>query len=86
MSEISEVMRVCAKLLQSCPTLCDAMDYSLPASCPWDSPGKNIGMCYHTLFQGIFLNNESNLCFLCLLHWQEGSLPLASPGEAQVES
>ena len=31
-----------AKLLQSCLTLCDPMDVSLPGSlCPWDFPGKN---------------------------------------------
>ena len=28
---------------QSCPILCDPMDYSPPGSCPWDSPGKNTG-------------------------------------------
>ena len=27
--------------------------------------------------QGIFLAQGSNSCLLCLLHWQEGSLPLA---------
>ena len=26
---------------QSCPTLCDPMDCSLPGSCPWNFPGKN---------------------------------------------
>ena len=32
-----------AKSLQSCPTLCNPMDYSQPIRllCPWDSPGKN---------------------------------------------
>ena len=29
-----------AKSLQSCPTLCNPMDCSLPSSCPWDSPGQ----------------------------------------------
>ena len=35
---------------QSCPTLCYPMDYSLPGSsfCPWDSPGKNIGVGCHS--------------------------------------
>ena len=33
---------------QSCPTLCD------PTVSPWDSPGKNTGMGYHSLLQGIF--------------------------------
>ena len=54
-----------------------------PASllCPWDSPGKNAGVGCHFLLQGIFPTQGSNLCLLCLLHWQVGSLPLASPGK-----
>ena len=49
--------------------------------CPWDSQGKNTAVGYHFLLQGIFLIQELNSCLLCLLHWQEGSLPLASPGK-----
>ena len=41
--------------------------------CPWDSPGKNVGVGCHSLLQGIFPTKKSNLC---LLHWQAGSLPL----------
>ena len=40
-----------AKLLQSCPTLCDPTDGSPPGSCPWDSPGKNTGVGCHFLLQ-----------------------------------
>ena len=40
-----------AKLLQSCPTLCDPIDGSPPGSCPWDSPGKNPGVGCHFLLQ-----------------------------------
>ena len=29
--------------------------------CPWDSPGKNTGVGCHSLLQGIFLTQESNL-------------------------
>ena len=43
---------------------------------PRDSPGKNTGAGCHFLFQGIFPTQGSNLCLLCLLHWQENSLPL----------
>ena len=43
-----------SKLLQSCLTLCNAMDYSPPGSCPWDSPGKDTGVGFHVLLQGIF--------------------------------
>ena len=65
-----------AKLLQLCLTLCDHMDCSLPASsvlCP--------GVGCHFLLQGIFQTQGSNRCLFCLLHWQEGSLPLAPPGK-----
>ena len=42
-----------------------------------DSPGKNTGVGCHTLLQGIFLIQGSNLHLFCLLHWQVDSLPLA---------
>ena len=39
-----------AKLLQSCPTLCNPIDGSPPeAPRPWDSPGKNTGVGCHFL-------------------------------------
>ena len=42
-----------AQLLQSCPTLCNPMDYSLPSSSVHgDSSGKNTGVGCHFLFQG----------------------------------
>ena len=38
---------------QSCLTLCDPMDCSLPGSyCPWDSPDKNTGVGCSALLQG----------------------------------
>ena len=56
---------VCAKLLQSCLTLCNPMDCSLPRLlCPWDSPDKNTGVGSHSLLQGIFLTQESDLGLL----------------------
>ena len=36
--------------------------------CPWNSPGKNTGVNYHSLLQGIFLTQGSHLCLLRLLH------------------
>ena len=45
-----------------------------------DSPGKNTGVGYHALFQGIFLTQGLNPCLLWFLHWQEGSLPLRHKG------
>ena len=51
--------------------------------CPWNSPGKNTGIGCHALLQGIFLTQGSNLCLLCLLHWQANSLPLMPPGKPE---
>ena len=46
---------------QSCPILCDSMDYNPPSSSVHeDSPGKNIGMGCHALLQGIFPTQGSN--------------------------
>ena len=70
-----------AKSLQSCPTLCDPMDCSLPSSSVrGDSPGKNTEVGCHGLLQGIFLTQGLNRQLLLLLHRQVGSLPLAPPG------
>ena len=42
-------------VVQSCPTVCDPMDCSLPgSSVHGDSPGKNAGAGCHALLQGIF--------------------------------
>ena len=38
--------------------------------CPWDSPGKNNGVDYCFLLQGIFLTQGLNLHLLCLLHFR----------------
>ena len=54
---------ICYKVLgiQSCPTLCDPMDCSLPgSSVHGDSPGKNIEMGCHALLQVIFLTQGLN--------------------------
>ena len=40
------------------------------------------GVCCHALLQRIFLTQRSNPNFLCLLHWQTGSLP---PGKPNLE-
>ena len=76
-------VRVCAVLLQSCPSdsLCPYGLQPTGLLCPWDSPGKNTGVGCHALLQGIFLTQGSNPCVLCLLHWQVGSLPLVPPGK-----
>ena len=46
---------------QSCPTLWDPMDYSLPgSSIHEDSPGQNTGAGCHAFLQGIFPTQGSN--------------------------
>ena len=51
---------VCESLI--CVWLCNVMDCRL--LCPWNSPGKNTRVGNHSLLQGIFLTQESNLGFL----------------------
>ena len=71
-----------AKLLQSCPTLCDPMDCSPP------------GSSVHGILQAgmlewiaIFFSRKSSQrrdqthVSLCLLHWRADSLPLVPPGK-----
>ena len=38
---------------------------------PWVSPGKSTGGGYHALLQEIFLTQESDPLFLCLLHCRQ---------------
>ena len=49
--------------------------------CPWNFPGKNIGVGCLFPLHGIFRTQGSNLCLLCVLHWQADSLPLSPPGK-----
>ena len=75
---------VCAKLLQSCPTLCNPMNCILPGfSVHGDSLDKYTRVGCHFLLQRIFPTQGSKPHLLPLLHWQEGSLPLAPPSKHQ---
>ena len=71
-SESREALSVCAVLClvaQSCPTLCNPMDCSLPgSSIHEDSPGKNTGVASLSLLQGISWTQESNQG---LLHFRQ---------------
>ena len=59
-----------AKSFQSCPTLCDPMDYSQPGSSLQGTlsglfyTGKNTGVSCHGLLQVIFLTWRSNSCLV----------------------
>ena len=66
----------------SCVWLCATL-WTLVARlfCPRDSPAMNTGVGCYALLQDIFPTQRSNLCLLCLLHWQAGSLPLLPPGK-----
>ena len=69
-----------AKLLQSCQTLCNPVDFSPPVS------------SFHGILQaripewvaGDLPDPGSNPCLLCLLNWQVGSLKLAPPGKPHI--
>ena len=52
----------------------------------WAFPGKNTGVGCLFPLQGIFPTQGSNLCLLCLLHWQVCSLPLGPLGKPQILS
>ena len=72
------------KGMNTCSVMSDSLPlhglYPVRLLCPWDFPGKNTGVGCHFLLQGIFLTQGSNLCLLCLLHWQADSLPLGPLG------
>ena len=59
-----------AKSLQSCPTLCNPIDWTMQPtrlSGPWDSPGKNIGVGCHFLLQYMKVKSESEVAQSCQL-------------------
>ena len=76
-----EFLKVC---VFSRPVVFDSLEsYGLQPVrllCPWDFSSKNTGVDYHFLLQEIFPSQGSNLCLLCLLHWQADSLPLSHLG------
>ena len=71
-----------AKLLQSCPIVCNPQGLLPPGfSVCWVFQAKITGIGCHFLLQGIFLTQGSNPCILCPLHWQADSSPLVPPGK-----
>ena len=70
-----------AKSLQSCLTLCDPIDGSPPVSPrPWDSSGKNTGVCCHFLLQCMKVKSVSEVAqsYLTLSDPMDCSLPGSS--------
>ena len=79
-----------AKSLQSCSTLCDPMDFSLPGSSvhgipqarilKWVAmPSSRVSSGYPGSMQWLDLH------LLCLLHWQVGASLLVPPGKSTEE-
>ena len=64
----------CCLVAQLYQTLCDPMDYSLTGSSIHGISQAGILEWAAISFQGIFLDQRSNLC---LLHWWADSLPLS---------
>ena len=58
------VYAAAAKLLQSCPTLCDPIDGSQPGL-PWDSPSKDTGVDCHFLLQCMKVKTEKEVAQSC---------------------
>ena len=77
-------MGVRAKSLQSCQTLCNPMECSLPGFYLHGILQARIQGGLPFLLQGNFPTQGLNPCLLCLLHWQAGSLPLVPPGKPYV--
>ena len=71
---------MCAKLLQSCPTLCNSMVCG--------PPGSSVhGILQARMLERVAMSSSRGLpdpgiesVSLSLLHWQVGSLPLVPPG------
>ena len=72
---------VCA---QSCPTLCDPMDCSLPGSLTMEFSRQEYWSGLPFPSPGTFLIQGLKPHLLHLLHWQEDSLPLCHLGSLNV--
>ena len=50
---------------QSCPILCEPMDYPARLLCPWNFPGENTGVGCHSLLRGSYRPRDRTL-FSCI--------------------
>ena len=72
---------LCAQSLQSCPTLCDPMVCSPPASSDHGIlQARILGMGCYVLLQGIFPTQGLNPSLLHLLHCKQTLYPLSHLG------
>ena len=82
--QLHKYVNVCV-CVQSCVTLCDSMDYSLPGSSVHGIPqAKLLREGCHFLLQGIVPTQGSNPRLFCFLFWQADSLPLAPHGKPKI--
>ena len=86
------VKKVKVLVTQSCPTLCDPKDCSLPGSCVHGISQARTGFLQARILEWLPCPPPGDLpdpgiepTSLCLLHWQVGSLPLAPPGKGQAK-
>ena len=76
------ILLLCAKPLQSRPTLCDSMDCGPPGySVQGILQARILEWVAMLSLQGILMTQGWKRGVLHLLHWQTGSLPLAPPGK-----
>ena len=77
----TKALCVCAKSLQSCPTLWNSMDSSLPGS-------SVHGILWAKTLEWVAMPSSKGSSqprdLLCLLHWSACSLPLALPGKPHM--
>ena len=85
-SFLVSVLLSSAKSLQSCQTLCDPMDCSLPGSSVQGLSRQEYWGGLQCPPPGHLPNQGSNPGLLSLPHWQVGSLPLVSPGKHLLSS
>ena len=73
-------MKVKVVIVQSCPTLCDPMNWSPAASLSTGSSRQEYWSGLPCPLQGIFPTQGSNLCLLHVLRYQVDSLTLCHLG------
>ena len=61
----SSAAAAAAKSLQLCLTLCDPRRQPTRLPHPWESPGKNTGVCCHFLLQCMQVKSESEVVQSC---------------------
>ena len=81
MNQFWYIMCLCTKSLQSCPALYNPIDCSLPGFSVHGILQARIPECVAMPFSSRSSQPKFKLISLCLLHWQQGFLPLASPGK-----